>query len=48
MISGVIIKWILNFDDVHLIYILSANDEVVPNSNDIDARCQITVVAWTN
>ena len=47
-VSGVIIKWILDFDDVLLIYILPANDEVVPKSNDLDARCQITVVAWTN
>ena len=47
-VSGVIIKWILDFDDVLLIYILPANDEVVPNLNDLDAGCQITVVAWTN
>ena len=47
-VSGVIIKWILDFDDVLLIYILPANDEVVPKSNDIDAICQITVVAWKN
>ena len=47
-VQGVIIKWILDFDDVLRIYILPANDEVVPKSNDLDARCQITVFAWTN
>ena len=47
-VSGVIIKWILDFDDVLLIYIFPANDEVVPKLNDLDARCQVTVVAWAN
>ena len=44
-VLGVIIKWILDFDDVLLIYIFPTNDEVVPKSNDLDARFQIIVVA---
>ena len=35
-----------NFDGILLIKILRVDNEVVPRSNDLDARCQISFDAY--